>query len=82
MRLHVSHLKSTPNGVQSFDGYNYVLMTEQDQGMSWTTVNSRALNQIIVDNPKIFLLVEVYKLPNGDGARLYYILREPPPQQP
>jgi hypothetical protein len=76
MRLSISHLKAAANGVQSFEGYNYVLMTEHGQGMSWTTVNSQALNRIIVDNPNTFRLVDLYKLPNGDGARLYYILRE------
>jgi|WetSurSiteA1Bulk_404760.scaffolds.fasta_scaffold07447_2 4-amino-4-deoxy-L-arabinose transferase-like glycosyltransferase len=80
--VQVSHLKSASNGMNSFEGYNYVLMTEHDQGMSWTTGASSALNQMIVDNPSIFRLVELYQLPTGDGARLYYILREQPPKQP
>ena len=71
--IRINHPKSAANGIGSFDGYNYVLMTERDQGMSWTTGASSALNQIIVDNPKIFRLVELYLLPDGDGARLYYI---------
>ena len=50
-------------------------MTEREQGMSWTTVNSRALNQIVVDNPTIFRLLALYNLPNRDAARLYYIQR-------
>lgn len=75
MELRTGHLKSAANGIESFEGFNYVLMTENDQGMSWTTVESRALNQIIVDNSGIFQLVELYRLPSGDGARLYYILR-------
>jgi hypothetical protein len=80
--VHVSHLKSASKGMNSFEGYNYVLMTEHDQGISWTTGASNALNQIIVDNPGVFRLVELYQLPTGDGARLYYILREQPPKQP
>jgi len=71
VRMH--HLQSASRGIDSFQGHNYVLMTERDQGMSWTTVNSTALNQIVVDNPNIFQLVEMYVLPNGDCARLYYI---------
>jgi hypothetical protein len=82
LSLRTSHLKSAARGVQSFDGYNYALMTEHDQGMPWTTKESNALNQIIVDNPDIFRLVEVYQLPMGDGARLYYIFREQPSKQP
>jgi 4-amino-4-deoxy-L-arabinose transferase-like glycosyltransferase len=79
--LRVSHLKTASNGIRSFDGYNYVLMTERDQGISWTTGASTALNRIIVDNPGIFRLVELYQLPAGDGARLYYIFREQPPDR-
>jgi hypothetical protein len=74
--VRVSHLKSAANGIDSFEGYNYVLMTEHEQGEDWTTRASNALNQIIVDNPNIFRLVELYLLPSGDGARLYYIFRE------
>jgi len=51
-------------------------MTEREQGMSWTTENSLAMNQIIVDHPEVFRLIEVYTLPTGDGARLYFIERE------
>ncbi|MBN1566213.1 MAG: glycosyltransferase family 39 protein [Acidobacteria bacterium] len=79
--VRVSHLKSAANGIQSYDGYNYVLMTEHDQGMPWTTGASSELNQMIVDNPDIFRLVELYQLPTGDGARLYYIFREQPSKQ-
>ena len=71
MRMH--HLRSAAEGIHSFDGYNYILMTEHEQGMSWTTEASNALNQIIVYNPKVFRLVDLYQLPNGDGARLYYL---------
>jgi len=67
------HLQSAAGGIGSFQGYNYILMTERDQGMSWTTVHSAALNRIVVDNPNVFHLVELYVLPNGDCARLYYI---------
>jgi 4-amino-4-deoxy-L-arabinose transferase-like glycosyltransferase len=39
----VRHLQSAANGIHSFDGYNYVLMTERDQGMPWTTRVSKAM---------------------------------------
>jgi hypothetical protein len=70
------HLKSVPKGIHTFDGYDYVVMTERDQGMSWTTEHSLEINQIIVDHPEIFRLVEIYLLPTGDGARLYFIDRQ------
>jgi hypothetical protein len=78
MQLPMHHLKSASEGVNSFNGYRYVLMTDGDQGMSWTTVESKALNQIVVDHPGIFHLVDLYRLPNGDGARLYFV--ESPPR--
>jgi 4-amino-4-deoxy-L-arabinose transferase-like glycosyltransferase len=73
--VRVDHIQSAPNGLRSFDGFDYVVMTERDQGMPWSTVNSRALNQIIVDEHGVFRLVDVYSLPNGDAARLYWIQR-------
>ena len=73
--LRVGHLQWAADGIDSFRGFNYVLMTERDQGMSWTTGNSLALNRIVVDHPGTFRLVELYPLPNGDCARLYSIQR-------
>jgi 4-amino-4-deoxy-L-arabinose transferase-like glycosyltransferase len=75
MPLRVDHPQSAADGIRSFDGFNYVIMTEKDQGMPWTTLSSRALNQIIVDEPEVFRLLGVWTLPNGDGARLYFIRR-------
>jgi hypothetical protein len=72
----IDHVKRRDRGIASFDGFNYVLMTQGDQGMTWTTVASAKLNQIIVDEPEIFLLLKMYPLPNGDYVRLYYIHRE------
>ncbi len=66
------HLKSSADGVRCFEGYNYVLMTEGEQGMSWTTRLSEAMNKIIVDHHQVFQLIEIYSLPSGDGARLYF----------
>jgi len=70
------HLKSVPEGISTFDGYDYVVMTERDQGMPWTTQHSLEMNRIIVDHPEVFSLVEIYRLPTGDGARLYFIDRQ------
>jgi len=72
----VGHLQSASDGIRSFDGYEYVLMSEGDQGMSWSTSASRALNQIIVDEHQVFRLVELYPLPNGAYVRLYYVQRD------
>jgi len=76
MPIRISHPQSA-DGINSFQECNYVLMTERDQGMPWTTGASEALNKIVVDNYHIFKLVELYLLPNGDGARLYFIDRSP-----
>ncbi|MBZ5498515.1 MAG: glycosyltransferase family 39 protein [Acidobacteriia bacterium] len=73
--VHVRHLRTQPDGVQAFDGFQYVVMTDGDQGMSWTTGFSRALSEIIVDDPRTFRLVELYILPDGSCARLYSIHR-------
>ncbi len=75
LHVRVDHLGSTARSISSFDGYNYVIMTERDQGMSWTTGNSLALNQIVVDDPKTFRLLGLYLLPDGNCARLYRIER-------
>jgi 4-amino-4-deoxy-L-arabinose transferase-like glycosyltransferase len=74
--LQVDHPQSAARGVGSFDDFTYVVMSEGDQGMPWTTTQSRALNQIVVDHPQVFRLLETYRLPNGDGARLYHIASE------
>jgi 4-amino-4-deoxy-L-arabinose transferase-like glycosyltransferase len=72
----VDHPQAARNGIRAFDGYTYAIMTERDQGMSWSTAESRMLNQIIVDEHQTFQLLEVYVLPNSDAARLYAIRRE------
>ncbi len=71
----VVHLQSGDRGLASFDGYNYAVMTERAQGVNWTTGASAGLNEIITGSPGIFRLVQVFTLPSGDGARLYYIQR-------
>jgi 4-amino-4-deoxy-L-arabinose transferase-like glycosyltransferase len=76
-RLHprVEHRISASGGTQAFDGINYVIIAEKEQGMNWTTQESPALNRIVLNNPRMFCLLGAYPLPNGDSARLYSILR-------
>jgi hypothetical protein len=74
-RIRIAHLQSAERGFASFDGFNYVLMVEGEQGMAWTTGGSKALNEIVVDSPQIFRLVGLYNLPTGDSVRLYFIQR-------
>jgi 4-amino-4-deoxy-L-arabinose transferase-like glycosyltransferase len=71
--LRVDHPQVVRDGIHSFSGFRYLLMTEGDQGMPWTTQQNRALNQIILDAPDVFRLVELYPLPNGDSVRLYAV---------
>ena len=71
IHVRVDHPQDAGNGIHSLDGFNYVLMIEGDQGMSWSTRQSRALNQIVVDEPGIFGLLGIYRLPNGESVRLY-----------
>jgi 4-amino-4-deoxy-L-arabinose transferase-like glycosyltransferase len=69
----VDHPQSAEKGPASFARYNYAVMKEGDQGMPWTTTASISLNKVIVDEPRIFELLEMYPLPDGDYARLYCI---------
>jgi hypothetical protein len=78
LSMRIDHIQAEAKGIQSFEGYNYVIMTEGDQGMTWSTASSRALNQVIVDDPGTFQLVELYQLPDGNGVRLYFIRRGDP----
>jgi 4-amino-4-deoxy-L-arabinose transferase-like glycosyltransferase len=77
-RLHrlqsrVEHRQSASEGMQAFDGIRYVLITEKEQGMNWTTRDSSALNRFILNEPSVFHLLGAYPLPNGDTARLFSI---------
>lgn len=75
LRMRVDHIQSSSAGIRSFEGFDYVLMTEGEQGMPWSTKASRSLNQIVVDEHEVFRLLEIYPLPNGDSMRLYSIRR-------
>jgi hypothetical protein len=71
----VDHPQSAEKGKASFDSFSYAVMKEGDQGMPWTTTGSASLNKVIVDEPRIFELLGMYPLPDGDYARLYCIRR-------
>ncbi len=71
--MRIDHPQSAAAGIRAFDGFKYVLMTEGEQGMPWSTVAGRALNQIIVDEHDTFRIIELYPLPNGDYVRLYHV---------
>lgn len=75
MQLQAAHLQSRNPGLASFDGYSYVLLTEHEQGMNWTTLASDALNKVVANSPGVFKLVGEHTLPTGDLARLYFIDR-------
>jgi hypothetical protein len=76
LSVRAAHLQSSDRGRESFNGYNYVIMTEREQGMAWTTGANSDLNKLIVDSPEVFRLVQLYTLPSGDCARLYFIQRQ------
>jgi 4-amino-4-deoxy-L-arabinose transferase-like glycosyltransferase len=75
MPLRVRHLASAAGGLDAFRGCDFTIMSENEQGMPWTTHAAGSLNQFIVDRHDIFKLVGLYRLPNGDAVRLYFIDR-------
>jgi 4-amino-4-deoxy-L-arabinose transferase-like glycosyltransferase len=75
MPMRIEHVATATAGVSSFDGFHFVVTTEMEQGMPWTTGEARALNQLIVSRPDIFKPITSYRLPNGDAAQLYFINR-------
>jgi 4-amino-4-deoxy-L-arabinose transferase-like glycosyltransferase len=76
MRSAIDHPQSSDLGVRSLEGFNYVVTTEADQGMSWTTGANKALNKMIAGEHEFFQLLAQYPLPNGDHARLYFVQLE------
>jgi len=73
--VHISHLQSAAGGLDAFRGYDFAIMSDNEQGMPWTTRAAGSLNQFIADRHDIFKLVALYRLPNGDAVRLYFIDR-------
>jgi 4-amino-4-deoxy-L-arabinose transferase-like glycosyltransferase len=68
----VVHLQA-PGGLDAFEGYDFAVVSEREQGISWTTNRAAALNQFILDRPDIFNLVSTHTLPTGTPVRLYFI---------
>jgi hypothetical protein len=68
-------VQNAAGGIAAFEGFDYGIMTEREQGMPWTTRSAAVLNRLIVDEHRVFRLVETFQLPNGDAARLYYLDR-------
>jgi hypothetical protein len=71
----IDHLQLATGGLAVFDPYDFAIMSENEQGMTWTTRAAGSLNQLIVDRHDIFKLVTTYMLPSGDAIRLYFIDR-------
>jgi hypothetical protein len=73
----VGRIVLRPDGIFPLDVVDYVLTTDGDQGMSWTTLTSRQLTNV-VQNSSVFELVEQFPLPQGDVACLYRVKRSGP----
>jgi hypothetical protein len=73
IRCEVHHLALTPNGsYPPLETVDYVVTTEGDQGMSWSTTTSMELNQII-QRSQYFELIDSFPLPGDDSAHLYRV---------
>jgi 4-amino-4-deoxy-L-arabinose transferase-like glycosyltransferase len=75
MPMGIGHLQSSAGGLSAFDGYDFVITSENEQGMPWTTQSAGWLNRLIVERPDIFKPIAIYTIPNGDVVRLYVIDR-------
>ena len=64
----------TPAGIVPLEEVDYVLITEGDQGMAWTTMHSIELNKQVAQSPD-FSHVDSFTLPGGQLARLYRVKR-------
>jgi hypothetical protein len=63
-----------------FEGFDFVIVTEKEQGMPWTTRAAPALTEMVRNDPAVFKRLTTYDLPNGDAAHLYFIQRMPDKQ--
>ncbi|OLE90042.1 MAG: hypothetical protein AUG08_01760 [Acidobacteria bacterium 13_1_20CM_2_55_15] len=71
LHIEAGHPQSALNGIRSFDGFNYIILIEGDQGWAYTTTENLKLNEIVLNHPETFRLVDSYLLPNDSVARLY-----------
>jgi hypothetical protein len=67
------HLRSADPGLATFDFFDFVILTDVEQGAAWTTQASESLNRFVLARPGIFDPVDTFKLPNNDTAHLYWI---------
>jgi 4-amino-4-deoxy-L-arabinose transferase-like glycosyltransferase len=68
-----TRLVLTDQGIYPLEAVDYVVTVDNDQGMSWTTKNSLALNTILERSPDVFIPLERFPLPEGNLARLYRV---------
>jgi hypothetical protein len=67
------HTGAGPAHLDSFNGFDFVIITNSDQGMSWTTPEASSLTRFVKTNPSTFHLLATYDLPNHDTAGLYAV---------
>jgi 4-amino-4-deoxy-L-arabinose transferase-like glycosyltransferase len=75
MPMRIGHIGSAAGGLAAFDGYDFVVVSDMQQGMPWTTRDAESLNRLIDDRHDIFKPISSYRLPNSDSVRLYFINR-------
>ena len=63
--------RSALDGIHSFDGFDYVVLIEGDQGWAYTTAENLQLNEIVLNHPETFHFLDSFLLPSGAVARLY-----------
>ncbi len=61
--------------VRDLEGFDFVITTDRDQGMSWTTAAALSLNETVRNNPAVFKPIAIYDLPIYDTARLSHSYR-------
>jgi len=74
--MRIDHLQFATGGFAAFNKYDFAIMSENDQGMPWSTREAGPLNDVITGRPDIFKIVSMYNLPGGEVVRLYFIDRE------
>jgi 4-amino-4-deoxy-L-arabinose transferase-like glycosyltransferase len=71
--MQFNHVRSATAGVAAFEGLDFAILSDGEQGMSWTTHAAEALNHFIADHPVIFRPIASFSLPNKETAHLYFI---------
>src|SRR5262249_22776289 len=71
--MRLDHLTSEASLLAASKFSDFVIISDGDQGISWTTHAAETLNRFILDRPAIFKPVATFSLPNNDAAHLYFI---------